>query len=237
MAQDYLDEGEQARFASIEERDEFFHRPLYGEHFNTAAYLRPQREFNQMMFTKAGVHAGERLFLLGEALETMGLVAMGQAMVTPKGEFLPIDMRYLLFEHKKSGRWSNYREFTAPYRDAEFDGVIAAQTHHCDELVPEISAMVRIVKPGRKVVLADNGPVRSTFELAKQDVLLEWLLRQFVTWAGSRHVPTGEAFEYQKSMWLSNSPEAVFAAAKTVLDEVRLWEHKGMMIIDGVRPR
>ena len=31
-----------------------------------------------MMFVKAGVRAGERLFLLGEALETMGLVAMGR---------------------------------------------------------------------------------------------------------------------------------------------------------------
>ena len=80
-------------------------------------------------------------------------------------------MRPLAFAHK-GGRWGVYRELTAPYRDGEFDGVIAAQTHHCDDLVPEISGLVRIVKPGRKVVLVDNGPARSTFELAKQDVLL-----------------------------------------------------------------
>jgi SAM-dependent methyltransferase len=236
MAKGYLDEGEQARFASVEERDEFYQRPLYGERFNTAAYLRPQREFNQMMFMKAGVRAGEKLYLLGEALETIGLIAMGQAAVAPKGEFVPIEMRPLAFEHK-GGRWGVYRELTAPYRDAEFDGAIAAQTHHCDDLIPEISAMVRIVKPGRKVVLVDNGPSRSTFELAKQDVLLGWLLRQFVIWAGSRHVPTGEAFDYQKSIWLSMEPQEIVAAAKTVLDDVRLWEYEGMMIIDGVRPR
>jgi hypothetical protein len=236
MTKGFLDEGDQARFVSVQERDEFFRQPLYGERFNTAAFLRGQREFNQMMFVKSGVQAGEKLFLLGEALEATGLVAMGQVAVAPKGEFIPIEMRPLALAHK-GGRWGVYRELTAPYRDSEFDGAIAAQTHHCDDLIPEIAGLVRIVKPGRKVVLVDNGPARSTFELAKQDVLLEWLLRQFVIWAGSRHVSTGEAFEYQKSIWLGMDAEQIVAAAKTVLDEVRLWEYKGMMLIDGVRPR
>lgn len=234
MAEDYLDEGEQARFASLEERDEFFHRALYGERFNTAAYLRPERDFNHMMFVKSGVRSGQRLYLLGEALETMGLVAMGKAAVGPNGHFVPIEMRPLAFEHK-GGRWGVYRELTAPYRDGEFDGAIAAQTHHCDELQPEIAALARIVRPGGKVVLVDNGPSRSTFELAKQDVLLGWLLRQFVIWAGSRHVSTGKAYDYQKAIWLSIEPEEILGVAKAVLNDVRLWEYKGMMIIDGVR--
>jgi SAM-dependent methyltransferase len=236
MAKDVLQDGDRARFASIEERDEFYRRPLYGERFNISAFMQAQHEFNQMMFVKAGVSAGDRVFLLGEVIETIGLVALGQRMVAPKGEIVPIEMRPLAVAHG-GGRWGVYRECAVPYRDGEFDGVIAAQTHHCDDLVPEISALARIVKPGRKVVLVDNGPMRSTFELAKQDVLLEFLLRQFVVWAGSRAVPTGEAFEHQKSIWLSNAPEAIVAAAKTVLNEVRLWEYKGMMVIDGVRPR
>ena len=236
MQRNVLPDGERARFTSIEERDEFYSRPLYGERFNTAAFLQPQHEFFQMMFMKAGVQSGERLFLLGEVLETLGLVAMGQAVVAPKGEFVPIEMRPLAFEHK-GGRWGVYRELSAPYADGAFDGVIAAQTHHCDDLVPEIAALVRIVKPGRKVVLLDNGPMRSTFELATQDVLLEWLLRQFVVWAGSRHVTTDEAFDYQKSIWLGVTPGEIVSAAKTVLDEVRLWEYKGMFIIDGIRPK
>ena len=236
MAKDILQDGDRARFRSIEERDEFYRRPLYGERFNISAFMQAQHEFNRMMFVKAGVGEGNRVFLLGEVIETIGLITLGQEAVGPKGEIVPIEMRPLAVAHN-GGRWGVYRECAAPYRDGEFDAVIAAQTHHCDDLVPEISALVRIVKPGRKVVLVDNGPMRSTFELAKQDVLLEWLLRQFVVWAGSRAVPTGEAFEHQKSIWLSNAPEAIVAAAKTALDEVRLWEYKGMMVIDGVRPR
>lgn len=231
-----LSEGEQAIFGSVEERDEFYRRPLYGDHFNTAVFLRPQHEFNQMMFLKAKVLPGERLLLIGEALEPMKLLEMGEAAVAPEGEFVPLEMRPLALAHK-AGRWGIYRELSARFKDAEFDGVIAAQWHHCDELGPEISALLRIVKPGRKLVLLDNGPAPSTIELAEQDVILEYLLRQFVTWAGSRHVPTAQAFEYQKSTWLRTSVDDVAAAAKAVLQEVHVWKYKGMAIIDGVRPK
>lgn len=229
-----LRDGEEAILRSAAERDEFYRRALYGDRFNTAAYLKPQREFNRMMFVKAALRPGGRMLLIGEALEPMQLVELGKDTVASGVQIVPLEMRHLALAHK-AGRWPVYRELSAPYADGEFDAVIAAQWHHCDELLPEFRALARIVRPGGKLVLVDNGPAQSTFELAKQDVLLDYLLRQFVTWAGARHVPVAQAFEYQKSTWLKNPIEEIVAAAAAVLARVSLWEYKGMAMVDGVR--
>lgn len=231
-----LKDGEEAIFRSAAERDEFYRRRLYGDRFNTAVYLKPQREFNRMMFVKAAVKPGGRLLLIGEALEPIQLVELGRDTVAEGVEIVPLEMRHLALAHK-AGRWPVYRELSEPYRDGEFDAVIAAQWHHCDDLVPEFRALARLVKPGGKLVLVDNGPSQSTFELAKQDVVLEYLLRQFVTWAGARHVPAENAFAYQKATWLKHPIEAIVAAAEQVLHGVMLWEYKGMAMVDGVKAR
>ena len=229
-----LRDGEEALFRSAEERDEFYRRKLYGDRFNTAAYLKPQREFNRMMFVKAAVKTGQRLLLIGEALEPIQLVEIGRDTVPPGVEIVPHEMRHLALAHK-SGRWPVYREIAASFREGEFDAVIAAQWHHCDELVPEFRAISRLVKAGGKLVLVDNGPAQSTFELAKQDVLLDYLLRQFVTWAGARQVPAESAFDYQKATWLKDPIDSIVAAATEVLGKVDVWDYKGMAMVDGVR--
>ncbi len=231
-----LKEGEEAVFRDAAERDAFYRTPLYGQRFNTGIYLKPQREFNQMMFVKAGLAGAGKLLLIGEALEPMGLVPLGQEVVGPGVEIVALEMRHLALAHK-AGRWPVYREISAPYAEGAFDAVVAAQWHHCDDLAPEFAALLRIVKPGGKLVLVDNGPGLGTFELAKQDVLLDYLLRQFVTWAGARHVPAGEAFDYQKATWLKVPVEDVYAAAAGLLPDARLWEYKGMAMVDGTRPR
>jgi SAM-dependent methyltransferase len=228
-----LRDGDDAIFRSTAERDEFYRRPLYGDRFNTAVFLRPQREFHSLMFTKAGVRPGHRMLLIGEALEAIQLVELGKRTVGEAVEIVPVEMRHLALAHK-SGRWPVYRELCAPYGNGEFDAVIAAQWHHCDDLEPEFCALARIVKPGGKVVLVDSGPTPSTFELAKQDVILDYLLRQFVTWAGSRHVGVGEAFAYQKATWLKTSIDEVAAAAAVVFQDVGVWEYKGMAMVEGV---
>ena len=169
-------------------------------------------------------------------MDKVGFDEMGKAAVAPDGVFVPLDMRPLAFAHK-GGRWGFLREVAAPFPDSEFDGIIATQLHHCDDIVPELTALIRIVKAGRKVVLVENGMLPSVFQLAKQDAWLEYLLRHFVTWAGSRQVPTGEAYDYLKSTWFSISIDEIVTAAKSLLEDVHLWEYKGMAMIDGVRPR
>jgi ubiquinone/menaquinone biosynthesis C-methylase UbiE len=141
-------------------------------------------------------------------------------------------MRHLSRAHN-SGVWGVYREISGEYGDNEFDAVIAAQWHHCDDIASEFESLRRIVKPGGKVVLVDHGPTAGTFDMASRDALLNWLLRTFVTWAGSRNVPTEEAYAYKKSVWLRNDVLDVFDTAKQIYPDARLWQYKGMAMIDA----
>jgi len=227
-----LKPGEEALFADKAERDEFYHRPLYGERFNTAVYLKPEVEFNSQMFLKTGVRGTGRILLVGEALEPLRIVELGQDVLGPDVEIVPYEMRHLSRAHN-SGVWPIYQEITQEFQEGEFDAVIAAQWHHCDDIPTEFAAIPRIVRDGGKVVLVDNGPTIGTFDLAGRDVLLNYLLTQFVTWAGTRNVPTDEAYEYKRRVWLANEVHDVFAAASGVLDDAHLWEYKGMAMIDG----
>jgi SAM-dependent methyltransferase len=225
-------DGEETVFANRAERDEYFTRPIYGERFNTAIYLKPEREFNQMMFLKAGVRGSGRLLLIGEALEPLQIVELGQETLGPDVDIVPFEMRHLSRAHN-SGTWGIYQEVADDYADGEFDAVIAAQWHHCDDLKTEFAALPRIVRDGGKIVLVDNGPMQSTFDIAARDVLLNFLLRTFVTWAGTRNVPTSEAYEYKRSVWLRTGLRDVYRAAQETYDDVHLWEYKGMAMIDG----
>lgn len=230
-----LSHGDETRFNSLEEMAEYYRQPLFGKRFSTANFLKPEVEFNQMGFIKARVKPGGRLLLIAEALEPTGLLDIARELI-PDVEVVPLEVRpYTKARSSLTRQWSIYREFASLYKPEEFDAVIASQMHHCDDYVPEFFALTRLIKPGGRLVLVEYGPQPMTFELAKQDPQLAWLLRIFVTWAGSRRVPVEQAFEYQKENWLASPLEATVAAARQILNEVNVWEYKTMAIVDGVR--
>ncbi len=230
-----LDPGEDTLFESLDEKREYYRQQLYGPRFSTAMFLKPEVEFHQMTYVKARVPAGGRLLLLGEALEPTGLVAIARDTLPGDVETVAHELRPTIKAHGGESRhWSLYREAALDYRDHEFDAVVASQMHHCDDYVPEFQALTRLIKPGGRLVLVDYGPTPMTFELARQDPILEYLLKMFVTWAGARRVPVERAFEHQKKNWLSAPVQNILDAAHEVLDGARLWECKGMAIVDGV---
>jgi Methyltransferase domain len=230
-----LTEGDDTLFESLEEKAEYYKQPLFGKRFSTAAFLKPEVEFNQMTFVKARVPPGGRVLLIAEALEPTGLLEIARETLPPGVEVVPLEVRPYTKAHATVSRqWSLFREFASHYKDGEFDAVIASQMHHCDDFVAEFKALARLVKPGGRLVLVEYGPSPMTFELAKQDPQLAWLLRIFVTWAGARRVPVKEAFEYQKANWLSSPLHEVVEAAREVIVDPHVWEYKTMAIVDGV---
>jgi SAM-dependent methyltransferase len=230
-----LTEGDDTLFQSLEEKAEYYRQPLFGKRFSTAAFLKPEVEFNQMAFVKARVPPGGRVLLIVEALEPTGLLEIARETLAPGVEVIPLEVRPYTKAHATVSRqWSFFREFASFYQEGEFDAVIASQMHHCDDYVPEFRALARLVKPGGRLVLVEYGPSPMTFELAKQDPQLAWLLRIFVTWAGARRVPVEQAFEYQKANWLNAPLHEVVEAAREVIVDPHVWEYKTMAIVDGV---
>ena len=230
-----LGDGDDTLFATLEEKAAYYQQPLFGKRFSTAAFLKPEIEFNQMTFVKARVPPGGRVLLIAEALEPTGLLDIARETLAPGVEVVPLEVRpYTKARSSLVRQWSMFREFATLYKDGEFDAVIASQMHHCDDYVPEFRALAKLVKPGGRLVLVEYGPSPMTFELAKQDPQLAWLLRIFVTWAGARRVPVEKAFEYQKENWLSAPLHEIVAAAHEVMIDPRVWEYKTMAIVDGV---
>ncbi|HTO60328.1 MAG TPA: methyltransferase domain-containing protein [Bradyrhizobium sp.] len=229
-----LTEGDDTLFQSLAEKQEYYKQPLFGKRFSTANYLKPEVEFNQMAFVKSRVKPGGRLLLIIEALAPTGLMEIGHDIL-PGVEIVPLEVRpYTKARASLTRQWSIYREFASLYKEGEFDAVIASQMHHCDDYVPEFRALARLIKPGGRLVLVEYGPTAMTFELAKQDPQLAWLLRIFVTWAGARRVPVEQAYEYQKKNWLAAPLPEIIAAAHEVMVEPHVWEYKTMAIVDGV---
>jgi len=230
-----LTEGDDTLFVSLAEKAEYYKQPLFGKRFSTAAYLKPEVEFHQMTFVKARVPPGGRVLLIVEALEPTGLMEIARETLAPGVEVVPLEVRpYTKARATVTRQWNLFREFASLYKDGEFDAVIGSQMHHCDDYVPEFKALARLIKPGGRLVLVEYGPTPMTFELAKQDPQLAWLLRIFVTWAGTRRVPVEEAFEYQKANWLSAPLHEVVKAAREVIVDPHVWEYKTMAIVDGV---
>ena len=229
-----LPPGDDVLFATLEEKTAHFRQNLFGKRFSTGAFLKPEREFHQMTYLKAEVPAGGKLLVICEALEPTGLVEIANEMLPKDAVMVPVEVRpYTKARGGEKRHWPLFRELAAPFADQEFDAVIASQTHHCDNYEHEFRALARILKPGGRMVLVDYGPLPSTFELAKQDVLLTWLLRNFVTWAGARRVPIERAYEYQKEIWLSAPMSEVRDACRDILVEPKLWESKGMAMVYG----
>lgn len=230
-----LTHGDDTLFQSLAEKAEYYKQPLFGKRFSTAAFLKPEVEFNQMTFVKARVPPGGRVLLIAEALEPTGLLDVARDILAPGVEVVPLEVRpYTKARSSLTRQWSIFREFASFHKEGEFDSVIASQMHHCDDYVPEFQALARLVKPGGRLVLVEYGPTPMTFELAKQDPQLAWLLRIFVTWAGARRVPVEQAYEYQKANWLSAPLHEVIAAAREVMIDPNVWEYKTMAIVDGV---
>jgi SAM-dependent methyltransferase len=230
-----LTEGDDTLFQSLEEKAAYYRQPLFGKRFSTAVFLKPEVEFHQMTFVKARVPPGGRVLLIVEALEPTGLLDIAREILPRGVEVVPLEVRpYTKARGTIVRQWSIFREFASLYQEHEFDAVIASQMHHCDDYVPELRALARLVKPGGRLVLVDYGPTPMTFELAKQDPQLAWLLKIFVTWAGARRVPVEEAFEYQKANWLSAPLHEVIEAARQVMVQPHVWEYKTMAIVDGV---
>jgi hypothetical protein len=230
-----LTEGDDTLFKDLAEKAEYFKQPLFGKRFSTANYLKPEVEFHQMCFVKARVPAGGRVLLIVEALAPTGLMEIAKEILPKDVEVVPLEVRpYTKARSSLTRQWSFFREFASLYKENEFDSVIASQMHHSDDYVPEFKALVRLIKPGGRLVLVEYGPTQMTFELAKQDPQLAWLLRIFVTWAGARRVPVEQAYEYQKANWLAAPLHNVIEAAREVMVEPHVWEYKTMAIVDGV---
>ena len=221
-------------FENEKERRRYYEEfPLPRDHSVATFWQDPV--FKQVLFERACVKSGSSLLLISEANERCGLSALAREAVGEGGTLVEYD---LIKKGRTLHEWDIYTQIGAEHEDNSFDAAIATTSHHMQELETEVKALIRLVKPGGCALFADNGPGKLFFELAKQDVHLEFaadlLIYTMATWLKFGET-VDEAYENIKRWGTKYDEDDLIEAVGPYLEEVNSFSWKGLWLVAGRR--
>lgn len=170
---------------------------------------------------------GDRVLIFGEAVEGIGFDTMIGDRVGSDGEVVVIDIRSRVLDTVRAGgapqwHWTETHEFP----DGHFDCVFVGQAlAHAEDWSREGRELLRVMKPGRRIVLAEIAFSDTFYARAHADVHLEYWLRKMLE--GMGHDFDGLV------RW--NQPELV-AALGPVLEGLETFEWRGVELLWGRKP-
>ena len=184
------------------------------------------REFKDLMYRSMDLRFGDKVLCVGEGIDTCGFEREISARIGESGELICyeiMDEARLRLDRGESGQWRyNYSE---KYPDAYFDAVVFPQgIHHAVDWCDIASDFIRVLKPGRPVVLAEArfGP---EYERAiESHVLIYALFRKLRT-----------ALGYFTEGFIDFGPQDLEKAFSQLLDGVNWFEWKGFLLYHGKR--
>lgn len=122
------------------------------------------RPFVQMVYGLLELRPGDRVLLLGECVEPTGWVGDIQKLVGPDGVVDAIDIQpegrhrsenKILGRNGKAGTWQ-WLKYTQDVPDDTYDAIALMQaTQHCDDWDESSTEFLRVLKPGRRIILAE----------------------------------------------------------------------------------
>lgn len=170
---------------------------------------------------------GDHVLILGEAVEAIGFDDLVRRHVGDDGDVTVIDVRDRVLSALMNGelpRWQ-YDE-TAHFADRHFDVVFVAQANaHAADWAATGAELLRVMKSGRRLVIAEIA-FSSTFQArAANDVHLEYWLRKLV-----------EGMGYTDEVLLHWDLRDLEAALGPQLDDVETFEWRGVELLWGRKP-
>ena len=219
-------------FKNEAEREKFYKNfPLPEGHSVATFWQDPV--FKKVLFERACITPGSCLLLISEANEKCGLSALAREAVGEKGTFVEYDV---IKDGRTLHEWDIYTRIAKEHPANAFDAAIATATHHMQELKSEVEALIGMVKPGGRVVFADNGPGKLFFELAKQDVHLEFmadiLMYAMAVWLNFGET-LDEGYENIKRWGTKVDEDDLVKAVRLFLDEINSFSWKGLWLVAG----
>jgi len=221
-------------YANEQERLECYRKEIFPKRASVAKFW-VGNDFKNWMFAEARVKKGDKLLLISEDNANCGLSELAAGLVGTGGELADID---IMGEARKRRHWPIFTERCADFADVHFDAAVATTVHHMDNLAREIPALARVVKPGGRVVLADNGPGRLFFELCELDYHLAIYAHYFITNSGMRlgfSDDPDEAYERFRAFGCKYGIYDVEAAVKPQMQDIKAFQWRGLWYVTGTK--
>jgi SAM-dependent methyltransferase len=188
-----------------------------------------------MIYGLLELKEGDKVFLIGEALESCGFVDDLKARVGASGTVTALDIqedcREAFFSNKRGvgGQRGTFRyNYTSHIPDEAYDVVINLQAiQHADEWRETGKEFLRIMKPGRRLVMAEIhlGAPQQDWKI-RQDLHIEHLIDKIM----SRICGSILEFPYY------SMPE-LHEAFAGLLEDADDFEWRGLEVFWGRKPR
>jgi SAM-dependent methyltransferase len=182
----------------------------------------------KLALDKLELQAGDRVLLFGEAVNAIGWDEEIRQRVGSTGDVVVIDVRdrVLGMMREQQVPWWEWAE-TSEYPDEHFDAVFVGQAvAHAGDWRREGAEMLRVMKPGRPLVLAEMVITGERFkQRALADVHVEYWLRKMLEGMG---LPF-DALDY----W---SFRDVVDGLTPQLEELETFEWRGVELLWGRKP-
>jgi hypothetical protein len=185
----------------------------------------------QLFLDRLGVSPGDRVLLVGEGLEGIGIGTEIMGLVGPSGDVVTVDFMERVRDTAMAGEWPQWAwPYTEEYPDEYFDAVAIFQgVAHSEDWAVTGRELMRVLKPGRMIVLGEIifGPPLSA--VIRQDVHVTYVFTKI--WEAI--FPPGATFD-DMPYW---SPEALTVAFDGQVEDAETFVWRGVELFWGRKLR
>ena len=191
------------------------------------------RPISDVIYGLLELRPDDRVLIIGEAIEPCGWGDAIRALVGPGGSVETVEIihqgRAVILDGGKPGRngvvgcWE--WDYTYETADEHYDCVAVLQaTQHCDDWEATSRELMRVTKPGRRIVLAEAVYAGPTFlERINADVHIRAWYEKLFSGIDVDQIPY-------------YSGEQLAASFEPVVADLRLMEWKGVEMLWGRKP-
>jgi Methyltransferase domain len=189
--------------------------------------------FRDLMFSKLELKPGDKVLLIGESIATCEFESDIRQRIGVNGELLSIDV----IEKARSstaagvrgrgGRIGTWRyDYTSQFLDGHFDCVAVIQAvQHADDWRECAQELLRVMKSGRIIMLAEIGVSARTRAIAEQDLHLEY-------WMDKLYFGTGRTGPEEVSYY---SPDELLTAFDGLVTAPATFSWRGADLFWGTK--
>jgi SAM-dependent methyltransferase len=181
----------------------------------------------ELAISRLELQRGDRVLIVGEAVADIGFDAEIAGVVGPGGDVVTVDMRNDVLDLFYAGQVPKWEwEYTREYPDEHFDGIFVGQgVAHAGDWKREGAELLRVLKSGRRIVLAEISFSETFYTRVKADIHIEYWLRKLMEGVGDDF--------YGLPYWNLDDVAAAFIGA---VDDLETFEWRGVDLMWGRRP-